>query len=373
MRKHFNKFKSNFKRQIGKNRGKYLIDRGAELAVYGVLAEQLKAHRRRWGDEGTGYIERDERRLNNREMRRIANEYLSKNNLRQVKSLETVRSWGGSRNKSSRQAKQHRGQNLWCHVRSQKKAGARHINIHYNRCHIKNYTRLAFGFNNKKYVIRRANDDKAYVRCGTSEGFSRPLHPPVQPTVENFQLPASDYPDPVGYVSPGVIVMVNNMEEVWHDNKDTFKPGDASISVTCKPKYVYPSSATNWANDMFAVRYVYRKEHEQVKQDASQTNASNLPENLVDTLIMLRDTPFQYEIMNIPEDYLKVCEDGDHLQRERLRCHVMEKRLSMCLPTLSQPGAPPYIHQKILELKDQLSQISMYFDDVLTVQSSCKN
>ena len=66
--------------QTGKKLGKYTIDRGAELAIYAVLAEQLKAHRRRWGDEGTGYIEA-EKRLHKREMRRIASKYLSEHGL----------------------------------------------------------------------------------------------------------------------------------------------------------------------------------------------------------------------------------------------------------------------------------------------------
>jgi hypothetical protein len=84
MRRHFNKFKQTLKRQTGKSQGKYRISRGAELAVYAVLAEQLKAHRRRWGDEGTGYIEGHEKRLHTREMRRIANKYLSEHGLPQV-------------------------------------------------------------------------------------------------------------------------------------------------------------------------------------------------------------------------------------------------------------------------------------------------
>lgn len=289
------KFKQSLKRQIGKNKGKYRISRGAEQAVHSVQAEQLKAHRRRWGDEGTGYIEGDEKRLNKKEMRRIANKCLSQHGLPQIKSLETVRSWGRPRNKASRQAKQHRGQNLWSHVRSQKKAAPRNINIHYNRCHIKNYSRLAFGkaFDNKKYVIRRAIDDKAYVRCGTSEGFSRPLHT-VQLTSAPFHLSSSDYPDPVGYVSSGVVLLVNDMEEVEHNGDDKFKPKDLTVTVTCKPKYVYPSSATNWANNMFAVRYLFRKEHEQSAGDTDQTEC-NIPENIIQTLVMLRDTLYQYE------------------------------------------------------------------------------
>lgn len=70
-KKHFSKWKRSLKMQTGKKLGKYTINRGAEMAIYVVLAEQLKAHRRRWGDEGTGYIEGDEKRLHKREMRQL--------------------------------------------------------------------------------------------------------------------------------------------------------------------------------------------------------------------------------------------------------------------------------------------------------------
>lgn len=212
---------------------------------------------------------------------------------------------------------------------------------------------------NRKHLIRRGIDDKAYVRSGTSEGFSRPLHPPVQPTVTPFQIPSSDYPDTVGYVSPGVILLVNDMEEVSHDGNDMFKPEDVTVTVTCKPKYVYPSSATNWANDMFAVRYLFRKEHEQ-PENANLPN--NLPDNMVDTLIMLQDSLLQYELITIPKDVLRACEGSDHLSREKLRHHVLIKRLDMSLVTLRSTEVPiaESLYVKVSELKDQLEKIGKW-------------
>lgn len=355
-KKHFNKWKRTLKVQSGKKQGKYSINRGAELAIYSVLAEQLKAHRRRWGDEGTGYVEADEKRLHKREMRRIANKYLSAKGLPLIKSTETVRSWGRPTNKSSRQAKQHRGRNLWSYVKSQKKHRQRHINVHYNRAHIKHYTRLAFGksFDLTQYVVRRAMDDKAYVRCGTSEGFSRPLHRPVQPAATPFELPSSDYPDTVGYVSPGVILLVNEMEEVEHLGRDRFTQADVTVTVTCKPKHLYLSSATNWANDMFSTRYCFRKEHE-LEKDSSESDT--LPDEVMDILVMLRDTLLQYELMSIPEDYLKASEGGDHLAREQLRHHVLIKRLELCLSVLHSAEAVQPMCIKIGELKDEITKI----------------
>ena len=56
--------------------------------------------------------------------------------------------------------------------------------------------------------------NKKKKRWGTSYGFSRPLPTPAQLNTgpdSHFNFPSADYPDPVGYVAPGVILMVNDM------------------------------------------------------------------------------------------------------------------------------------------------------------------
>ena len=73
-RRKFQTWKQTLKPQRGKNKGNFRIHRGAEKAIFEVLEEQLKAHHRRWGNEGTGYLtESEERRLHKKDMRRIAN------------------------------------------------------------------------------------------------------------------------------------------------------------------------------------------------------------------------------------------------------------------------------------------------------------
>lgn len=274
-----------------------------------------------------------------------------------------MRSWGRCRNKRSIEAKQHRGKNLWSFARSQKNLKTSHVNIHYNLAHIKNYTRLAFGESFKKYrdlSVRRALDDKAYVRCGTSEVFSRPLNRPLQVTESHFQLPSSDYPDTVGYVSPGVILLVNDMKEVQHEVRDKFTTTDSTVTVTCKPKHVYPSSATNWHNDMFAVRYFYREEHE-VPIQSKET--CNLPSRKVNTyLVWLRDSLMQYELMSIEEDYVRVIEGGDHIEREIKRNEVLQKRLSQCLDAFGETDEG--CNQTVNEVQQKLSHVQMKVREV---------
>ena len=102
-------------------------------------------------------------------------------------------------------------------------------------------------------------DDKAYLRCRTSKGFGRPIYTPDQLSEENlqFKLPFSDYPQECGYVSPRVILIVNNMKEVEYNETDRYVKDDVTVTVTCKPKLVYPSTSTNWFNDVYRIRYLY--------------------------------------------------------------------------------------------------------------------
>lgn len=43
---------------------------------------------------------------------------------------------------------------------------------------------------------------------------------------------------------------------------DKFVREDVTVTVTCKPKKLYPSSATNWFNELYSVRYLFPEEHE---------------------------------------------------------------------------------------------------------------
>lgn len=61
--------------QKNKGKGCYKIYRKEELAVFDILQEQHKVHHHRQGEEGTGYL-KHERRIQSKEMLRIADRYL---------------------------------------------------------------------------------------------------------------------------------------------------------------------------------------------------------------------------------------------------------------------------------------------------------
>jgi hypothetical protein len=167
--------------------------------------------------------------------------------------------------------------------------------------------------NFKKFVIRHCIDDKAYLRCGRSEGFSQPAHTPITPVDPTLQpsIPAYDFPEKYGYVAPGVHLIIKDMQENESaDGRDIFSITQATISVTCKPTILYSSSATNWSNDYYADRIRYPDEHE------VDGTGHDLPRNVMSPLILIKDSARQFLLSNMPEDYQRCIQGGDHLKRE---------------------------------------------------------
>lgn len=108
------------------------------------------------------------------------------------------------------------------------------------------------------------------------------------------------------------------MKGVEHRGRDKFVQTDVTVSATCKPKHIYPSSATNWANNLVANRYMFRSEHEISLQEAPQETVfvdASLEDSLP-YLVAMRDSIFQFELMTLEEDYGRVAEGGDHLSRD---------------------------------------------------------
>jgi hypothetical protein len=138
------------------------------------------------------------------------------------------------------------------------------------------------------------------------------------------------------------------------------------VTVTCKPKHSYPSTATNWANDLTATRYLFRKEHEVPSDNSSEESSLLNKASLQDTmiyLVVIRDSLLQFELMTIKEDYERIFEAGDHLDRERMRNEILLKRLDTCMAAIDQYQRDPVIGKLMEDLQvlvEQLRAIGMY-------------
>ena len=108
------------------------------------------------------------------------------------------------------------------------------------------------------------------------------------------------------------------MEQTTDPNgKDVFAKKGVTVTVTCKPKLTHPSSSTGWMNDMYSARLRHPEEHE------VQTNQ----QNSIPSLSFMRDSLYQYQFMTIQEDYMKISEGDDHVEREALCLEVLLKRI----------------------------------------------
>ena len=138
---------------------------------------------------------------------------------------------------------------------------------------------------------------------------------------------------------------VNDMKEVEHGGRNKFVPSDVTVSVMCKPKHIYPSSATNWANDLVANRYLFLNEHEIPLEEAAKETVFNnaFVKNALPYFTAMRDSVFQFELMTIKEDYEKVTLGGDHLSREKLRVRIFLKRLDIVIFSIDQHKQHPVL------------------------------
>ena len=88
------------------------------------------------------------------------------------------------------------------------------------------------------------------------------------------------------------------------------------MSVACKPKIISPSDSTNWANDLYADRLKFRDEYELPR---SPELFENVSDNVIKTCIFIRDSLLRFELITIQDDYLRLQDEGDHLDRKKLR------------------------------------------------------
>ena len=85
------------------------------------------------------------------------------------------------------------------------------------------------------------------------------------------------------------------MKDFEHQGRDKFVPENVTVSVTVKPKKIYPSNVSNWENDRYVATLNFREEHE---VSASCGSILEITDAIWKTLIFLRDSLFQFEIMN---------------------------------------------------------------------------
>ena len=129
---------------------------------------------------------------------------------KQIRSATIVWHRSARRNKRSIQAKRHKLKGLFCTKEPPKTEDKDNENTHHQRAHVRNVQRSFWSqkiSSNQKFFFMQSIHDKAYVRLGTSEGFSKARNVKVlMPSDINKQrkLPKYDFTEGSAFVTPSI-------------------------------------------------------------------------------------------------------------------------------------------------------------------------
>ena len=149
------------------------------------------------------------RRVKSRDLLNIANHRLQKAGKRLIKSASTVYNRCKPKNVRSVQASRHIGKELMCFKKPPKAEDQDNENTHYQRAHVKNIKMSMFSEKAgdvKDYSLLHSIDDKAYIRPGTSEGFSSVRNQKIltlSDANKAKKLPKYHWPEKQVYQTPG--------------------------------------------------------------------------------------------------------------------------------------------------------------------------
>ena len=149
------------------------------------------------------------RKVKSRDLLTIANHWLEQEGRRLIKSATTVYNRCRPKNARSVQAPRHIGKGLMCFKKPTKAEDCDNENTHYQRAHVKNIKMAMFSEEAgeaKLFSLLHSIDDKAYLRPGTSEGFSSARNLKILTVTDADKarkLPKYDWPEKLVYQTPG--------------------------------------------------------------------------------------------------------------------------------------------------------------------------
>lgn len=200
---------------------------------------------------------------------------------------------------------------------------------------------------------------------------------------------------------------MNDMKEAVHRDTDKFFREEVIVTVICKSKKVNPSSATNWFNDLYNIRYPFPEEHEIGSGTESITgNITCVPDpvgksactsdslidpsdNKCDTtqlcdeckdfqplargiltwLSVVRDSLFQFEMMNIEDEYMRCVEGDDYLERINILLDRIENvffRLGDCKNNLKRK-----LNAAVNSLKTLEGKVHVHLNNAVLLMFDC--
>ncbi|CAH1240833.1 Hypp6108 [Branchiostoma lanceolatum] len=150
-----------------------------------------------------------------------------------------------------------KGKGLWCSKKPPKTEDRDDECTHHQRKHVALAKEHLFGKEagtSRKNALLISMDDKAYLRPGTSEGFTG-TSAVLQPTDEDHArtLPLHDFPEPSVYVTPSAFRLIRKKPAGVDGDESLISELDSSIAVVHPEAYV-GTNGTTWCSNLMRLR-----------------------------------------------------------------------------------------------------------------------
>ncbi len=351
-----------FKRRKLSNQGApRLLDTDDEEFVAKCIEDKSTYHGRR--EEATMYTNR---RVKCRDLLNIANYNLEKRGKKRIKSHVTVFNRSKPRNIRSMQSKRHITHNLFCCKKPPKAEDCSNENTHFQRAHVKYIKQSFFGCGmdeSRKYCIMESTDDKAYLRPGTSEGFSNTRRGTILTITDeekSRKLPKYDWPNTLVYQTPAahrVFTKVPVEEDEGGEISDKLITDEDHHIVFVRPKSFVPSNGSVYKSETVKLRHDHPDIFE-VKQDGPTPYS----EPFRKACAPAHDGTVQFRYMQEPDDVKKVSmkKDCPHKEyhRDRLNHLAMLITKSVAMSAeITEEGEKKIFANRLIPLLDTLLQV----------------
>ena len=311
-----------------------LIDTDDEEFMRECVSDKSSVHGRR-RDQTEYVITDDGDRIKRKDLKNIINYNLQKRGKKLIKSATTAYNRTKPKNIRSKQAKLHLGKGLICCKKPPKSEDCDNENTHYQRAHVK-YVKTTFygkvNEENRDWCFMSSQDDKAYIRPGTSEGFSNTKRGKIFTLTDeerSRKLPKYDWPEKLVFQTPASHRIFTKEAVVQGEEEKLVTAEDAHI-VFIRPKAFVPSTGSTYKSEIVRIRHEFPDLFE---VPSAKCNAVNYSEDFRCSCAIAHDSAFIYKNMTMDEDLKKVTYKPDCLHKQYEKCRIMHlrKNITKCL------------------------------------------
>ncbi|XP_035659798.1 uncharacterized protein LOC118404665 [Branchiostoma floridae] len=314
-------------------------------------------------------------RVKSRDLLRLANYRRLQRGATLIRSVSTVAVRSRPTNVRSKQAKRHKGKGLWCSKKPPKTEDRDNECTHHQRKHVALAKEHLFGNGtdvSKSHGLIISMDDKAYLRPGTSEGFTSARCQTVLQLAEDStrKLPLHDFPEPSMYITPSAFRLMRK-ESVDAGGESRLKSTDDVSLAVIHPKAYVGTNGTTWGSNLMRLRRECPAEFEiELSPDnvKHSTPIRKLCAWVGDSVAYFMDCTMEGDVMKVTQDHdcpFRMYE----LQRiQSLKDQVTRATEEWCDEKGTLPGREIATGSEVV---DMVASLSDKIEEVVAALSEC--